>query len=191
MLGLDADGLYRRLTSQIPDPSRHIAAAEVATPIEEPPGLGLVDRMRYRDTLTYLPDDILQKVDRATMAVALEARPPLLDHRVVEFAWRLPEAMLLREGRGKWLLRRVLDRYVPAHLIERPKMGFGVPLASWLRGPLKTWAGDLIHDAAYGGGLLAPEPARRLFAEHAAGHRNHAYALWTLMMFESWRRRWA
>ncbi|TVR09157.1 MAG: asparagine synthase (glutamine-hydrolyzing) [Salinarimonadaceae bacterium] len=190
VLPLDADGLYRRLTSQIPDPSEHIHGAERESPFTAPSALGLVDRMRYRDTLTYLPDDILQKVDRASMAASLEARPPLLDHRVVEFAWTLPQRFLLRDGRSKWLLRRVLDRYVPPALIERPKMGFGVPLAEWLRGPLLEWARDAIEAPDYGGGLLRPEPARRLLGEHLRGGRNHAYQLWTLLMFEAWRRRW-
>lgn len=191
VLGLDAEGLYRRLVSQVPEPSLHIAAPERTTPVTPPSGLGLIDRMRFNDMVTYLPDDILQKVDRASMAVALEARPPFLDHRLVEFAWRLPQRFLIRDGRSKWLLRNVLDRYVPSELLERPKMGFGIPLAQWLRGPLRDWADDLIEAPDYGGGLLSPAPARRLWAEHIGGRRNHAYQLWTLVMFEAWRRRWA
>jgi len=192
VLPLDAEGLYRRLVSQVPDPGVHLSAPELQTDFAEPPEeLGLIDRMRFRDTLTYLPDDILQKVDRASMAVALEARPPLLDHRVVEFAWRLPARHLIRGGKSKWLLRQVLDRHVPAELIDRPKMGFGLPLPEWLRGPLREWAAGLIEAPDYGGGLLRPEPARRLWAEHTGGRRNHAYQLWTLLSFEAWRRRWA
>lgn len=191
VLGLDSEGLYRRLVSQVPDPSLHVAAAERASPFAPPTGLSLIDRMRFNDMATYLPDDILQKVDRASMAVALEARPPFLDHRVVEFAWRLPGRFLIRDGRSKWLLRAVLDRYVPPALLERPKMGFGVPLAQWLRGPLRDWAGDLIEARDYGGGLLSPAPARKLWSEHVGGGRNHAYQIWTLLMFEAWRRRWA
>jgi len=190
VLGLDAEGLYRRLVSQIPDPSLHIAADDPLPPAAPSTVLGLIDRMRFNDTTSYLPDDILQKVDRASMAVALEIRPPFLDHRVVEFAWRLPGRFLIREGRSKWLLRNVLDRYVPPALLERPKMGFGIPLAQWLRGPLREWAGDLIEASNYGGGLLSPAPARRLWAEHVGGSRDHAYQLWTLLMFEAWRRKW-
>ncbi|WP_416916212.1 MAG: asparagine synthase (glutamine-hydrolyzing) [Roseicyclus sp.] len=191
VLPLSSNQLYQRLVSQVPDPWSHIEANERGTPLKLPPGLGLIDRMRFSDMMTYLPDDILQKVDRASMAVALEARPPFLDHRVVEFAWRLPERFLIRNGRSKWLLREVLDRYVPATLIERPKMGFGIPLAQWLRGPLREWAGDLLEAQDYGGGLLSPVAARRLWDEHISGRRNHAYQIWTLLMFEAWRRRWA
>ncbi|MEQ9339543.1 MAG: asparagine synthase (glutamine-hydrolyzing) [Hyphomicrobiales bacterium] len=190
VLPLDTDGLYRSLTSQVRQPQDHIDAVEYESPFIPPEDLTLVDRMRYLDTIGYLPDDILQKVDRASMAVSLEVRPPLLDHRVVEFAWALPKQMLLRDGQTKWLLRRVLDRYVPNDLVNRPKMGFGIPLAEWLRGPLREWAGDTIQASGYGGGLLRPEPARQLLAEHLSGRRNHAYQLWTLLMFEDWRRRW-
>ncbi|BBF91359.1 asparagine synthase (glutamine-hydrolyzing) [Blastochloris tepida] len=188
ILALDPDALYRRLVSQGPDPALHLAAPECVAGLGTPPdGLDLLDRMRFADTVTYLPDDILQKVDRASMAVALEARPPLLDHRIVEFAWRLPPRFLVRGGETKWILRRVLDRYVPRALIDRPKMGFGVPLADWLRGPLRDWAADLIESDA---GVLDPAPARAMWREHLSGRRNHAYALWTLAMFEAWRRRW-
>ena len=123
------------------------------------------------------------------MAVALEVRPPLLDHRVVEFAWSLPRHMLLRNGETKWLLRRVLDRYVPRTLIERPKMGFGIPLAEWLRGELRDWAEDLLDPRTFGGGLLDVSVVRALWNEHISGRRNWPYALWTILMFEAWRRR--
>jgi asparagine synthase (glutamine-hydrolysing) len=174
--------------SQIPDPSVHLDAREAAPICLAGGPERLLDRMRLSDMQGYLPGDILTKVDRASMAVALEARPPFLDHRVVEFAWRLPPHLLVRNGRSKWILRRVLDRYVPRDLIERPKQGFGVPLADWLRGPLRDYAGDLIGSADFGGGLLHPEPARRLLREHLSGRASHEYALWTLLMFEAWRR---
>lgn len=191
ILPLDQEAVYRRLISQIPDPAQHIEAGEATSDMPDPPDdLDLLDRMRFRDTVTYLPDDILQKVDRASMAVALEARPPLLDHRVVGFAWQLPRHQLIRDGQTKYLLRRVLRRYVPDALIDRPKMGFGVPLAAWLRGPLRDWAESLLLVSDYGGGLLRPGPAQRLWDEHVDGGRNHAYQLWTLLMFEAWRRRW-
>jgi asparagine synthase (glutamine-hydrolysing) len=150
----------------------------------------LLERMQLYDTATYLPDDILQKVDRASMAVSLEVRPPLLDHRVVEFAWTLPRHLRLRNGETKWLLRRVLDRYVPRALVARPKMGFAIPLASWLRGPLRDWAEDLLDPQRLGGSVLDPAAVRKLWLEHVDGGRNWASALWTILMFEAWRHRW-
>jgi asparagine synthase (glutamine-hydrolysing) len=192
VLLLDGDAIYLRLVSQWPDPAALTSYLEhpidmALAPIERG---RLLERMQLFDGVTYLPDDILQKVDRASMAVSLEVRPPLLDHRVVEFAWTLPTDMRIRNGETKWLLRRVLDRYVPRSLIERPKMGFGVPIASWLRGPLRDWAEDLLDPHTVGGGLLDAATIRNFWSDHVEGRRNWAYALWTVLMLESWRRRW-
>jgi asparagine synthase (glutamine-hydrolysing) len=190
-----SDELYRRLIS-------HWTPGEVAPRAAELRGIlwdetvrkdfpDLLDRMQFLDTVTYLPDDILTKVDRASMAIALEARVPLLDHRVVELAWRLPHSAKIRGGTTKWLLRQVLYRHVPKELVERPKMGFGVPLAEWLRGPLRDWAEALLTQKRLGEtDFLNAELIRRHWDEHLSGKRNWQYLLWDVLMFEAWRERW-
>lgn len=143
--------------------------------------------MQFLDTAWYLPEDILTKVDRAAMSVGLESRAPYLDHRVAELAWRLPEALRLGNGVGKLPLRALLSRYVPRELWERPKMGFGVPLDAWLRGPLRDWASELLNPARLGReGFLDPAPMARAWGEHLGGRFNRQHQLWPALMFSSW-----
>jgi len=193
----DIGPVYRRIVSQWDRPN------ELAIDAQEPLGPmwdetiageipGYIQRMQFLDAVTYLTDDILTKVDRATMAVALEGRVPLLDHRVIEFSWTVPMAQKIRNGKGKWLLRQVLDRYVPQSLVDRPKMGFGVPIDSWLRGPLRDWANELLNPAKLAAdGLLRPEPIAAAWKQHLDGTRDWQYPLWTVLMFQAWRQRWA
>lgn len=148
-------------------------------------------QMMAQDTLSYLPDDILVKVDRAAMAVSLETRVPFLDHEVLEHAWRLPKELKLNEGQSKWCLRQILYRYVPKSLIERPKMGFAVPLDSWLRGPLRGWAEDLLDETRLlEEGFFNADLVRKMWQEHLSGKRNWQYQLWDILMFQAWYQRY-
>jgi asparagine synthase (glutamine-hydrolysing) len=148
-------------------------------------------RIMYLDLVTYLPDDILTKLDRASMAVGLEARVPLLDHRVVEFAMQLPPGLNFRNQHGKWLLRQVLQRYVPKKLYDRPKMGFSVPIGAWLRGVLRPWAEELLGDPLQAqNGLLDSDSIRQKWTEHVNGDHDWGRQLWTALMFQSWYQRW-
>lgn len=188
--------IYLQLISHWKEPTSLVLdSSEPQTVINDPlGGRNLPDftrRVMYFDTVTYLPDDLLVKVDRASMAVSLEARVPLLDHRVVEFAWGVPLGLKVRHGQGKWLLRRVLHRYVPAELVERPKMGFGVPIGSWLRGPLRQWAEELLSvEKLEDGDLLNPTPIRQKWEEHVSGRRDWQHHLWDILMLQAWREHW-
>jgi len=144
--------------------------------------------MMYLDSATYLPGDILVKLDRASMGVSLESRIPLLDHRVIEFAWRLPLTMKLNHGTSKWLLRQVLYRYVPQQLVDRPKQGFHMPVTDWLRGPLRDWAESLLDENRLRSeNILEPGPIRQKWREHLSGESRWDYRLWTVLMFQSWQ----
>jgi len=186
------DVLYHRLVSHWEHPEQVLLSGREADTILTNKNQwanlpGFAERMMYLDTVTWLPDDILVKVDRASMGVGLEARAPLLDHRVVEFSWRLPLSMKIRRRSGKWLLRQVLYKYVPKELIERPKAGFGVPIHDWLRGPLREWAESLLDEVRLRKeGFFRPETIREKWVEHLSEKRNWLNYLWNILMFQAW-----
>jgi asparagine synthase (glutamine-hydrolysing) len=186
------DDLYRGMVSEWrPEEVPTLAAGRLPTKLDT---LRIEDkiseaehRMMLLDGLTYLPDDILTKVDRAAMAVSLETRVPLLDHRVAEVAWRLPLCMKIRNGQGKWALRKILYRFVPAELVERPKAGFGIPIGQWVRGPLRDWAEALLaEERLRGEGFLDAPRVRGLWRDHLDGKRDWTSRLWNVLMFQAW-----
>ena len=191
LLGLEEREQYIRLVANWQDPGR-LVGLERPRPtqldlLRELDFSDPVAEMRYLDIATYLPGDILTKVDRASMAASLETRAPLLDHRLVEWSFRLPSSLHVRGGKGKWLLRKILERRLPPALFERPKSGFGVPIGEWLRGPLREWAEELLDEQRIrDGGLIDPAPVRALWQRHLAGTTNGQYLLWPVLMLMSW-----
>lgn len=188
------DALYWRLVSQWPQPEQLFPGGGTGSVQWETAGLDAEigdfrERMTLYDVLSYLPDDILAKVDRASMAASLELRSPLLDHRIAEWAWTLPFDLKVRQGRSKWLLRQVLFRYVPPALVERPKAGFSVPLGHWLRGPLRDWAEDALRPDRLEEAGLRPAPVLQAWRRHLDGI-DEQYRLWVVLMFQAWRRHW-
>jgi asparagine synthase (glutamine-hydrolysing) len=194
LITLSEQDQYRRVVSHWNDPAElvvgHVARRSAID--ADPPGAlsDAVERMRYLDLATYLPGDILTKVDRATMAASLEARAPLLDHRLVEWSFRVPTAVHIQNGQGKWLLRRILEKRVPPELFERPKSGFGIPLGEWLRGPLRDWAEDLLSESRLDAAGIRPQPVRRLWQDHLSGVANGQYLLWPVLMLLAWLEEW-
>ena len=186
------DDLYVALVTEWPEAERMVIGSNIPDHLlcqrgQWPDLSDPAARMMALDGLTYLPGDILVKVDRAAMAVSLETRAPFLDRDVMEFAWTLPMSMKLRDGKGKWILRKLLDRYVPRELFERPKMGFGIPLDDWLRGPLREWAETLLaEDRLRGEGYFDPKPIRDAWQRHVRGEGSFGYRLWSVLMFQAW-----
>lgn len=188
----DIDDFYISLVSEWGDVENLVVGNPVSSSLldvrSQWPNLNdAVNRMMALDALSYLPDDILVKVDRAAMAVSLESRAPFLDYELVEFAWQLPMDYKIKNGQGKWLLRRLLSRYIPQSLMDRPKMGFSIPLDEWLRGPLRDWGENLLaEDRLQQEGYLNPVPIRAAWLKHQVGSANYGYRLWSVLMFQAW-----
>jgi len=193
MLKLDSEAeIYRALSSRWQNP-QNLVAQDGLDHLDYPEinGLSFAEKMMLWDTLSYLPDDILVKVDRASMAVSLEARAPLLDRKIFDHVWSLPENIRIRGGKGKWLLREVLARHVPRELFERPKQGFAMPVGDWLRGPLKDWAETLLDERSIeADGVLNATSIRAAWMDHLAGRGNHADGLWAVLMYQGWKEKW-
>jgi asparagine synthase (glutamine-hydrolysing) len=188
------DDMYRSLMSAWKQPERLLIDRRADVPVHhagEHEPADLLDRMMLADQTSYLPDDLLAKMDRASMAASLEVRAPLLDHRIVEFSWRLPRSLKLRGTTGKWILRQLLYRRVPKAIVDRPKMGFSVPIDRWLRGPLKTWAADLASpETLRRDGLLDPAPIAGAWRDLLDGRRPTGTRLWAVVMFQAWKQQW-
>ena len=190
------DAVYRHLVSHWGTPDQMVPGArEPDAMFSDHPAMAsfsdFTERMQILDLQTYLPGDILTKVDRSSMHTSLEARVPYLSPSLISFAWSLPPQLKIRGNIGKWILREVLYRHVPQELIERPKMGFGVPIAHWLRGPLRPWAEHLLDEKRMRDqGLLDPRPIRKAWDEHLSGKRNWQYHLWGVLMLQAWLTRW-
>jgi asparagine synthase (glutamine-hydrolysing) len=186
---IDLESAYLALISHWTNPQAVVIGCEqlASPPTATRHNLPFFERMMLADTLGYLPDDVLTKLDRASMAVSLEARVPFLDHRVVEFAWAIPAWMKIREGQGKWILRQVLKRYVPSRLIERAKCGFGIPLDTWLRGPLRDWAEGLLDETRIrSDGFFDHQPILQKWREFVLGRGSWQYHVWDVLMFQAW-----
>jgi len=196
MRGDSTRDMYRTLMSTDDNPGRFLSGAggqwdPLLSDMERWNGGVSLGDMLASDQRFYLPDDLLQKVDRASMAVSLEVRVPILDHRIVEFSWTLPDHLKVRAGQSKWLLREVLHRHVPRHLIDRPKMGFSVPIADWLRGPLREWArAHLLDERAERDGFFDRHAVESTWNEFESGRTELALVIWAIVLFEAWRREW-
>ena len=192
----DDDEIYKGMVSQWTHPERVVRGAKDTWSAPDWQALGLgdldfVERMMLQDTLNYLPNDVLTKVDRASMSVALEARVPFLDHRLYEFSASLPLDLKVREGVNKWLIREMLGKYVPKALMNRPKTGFGIPLHDWLRTSLRDWAESLLSISALNDvGMFDPAPVRKAWQAHLSGRENHQHQLWCVLMYQAWHREW-
>jgi len=193
-----SDELYRSLVKEWHNPAQllqgeppELQSTAIDQPLPDCLSGDPIARMMAWDTLSYLPDDILVKVDRAAMAASLETRAPFLDHRVAQIAWRLPMSMKIRGGTSKWALRQILYKYVPRELMERPKAGFAMPISQWLRGPLRAWAEELLHPNRLAcEGYLRPEPISRLWQQHLSGRYDHTTKLWPVLMWQAWLEQW-